>query len=135
MPAAIRVALQVTDTLEQLGIRYLIGGSMASIVHGETRLTNDLDLVADLRATDVEALKAAFDREFYFDEQAIARAIRERSSFNLIQLAMMFKIDVFIFRDDDWAREQMLQSEAKSLLFGNDATVRKVASAETMVLQ
>lgn len=135
LPTTIRVALQITDLLEQLGIRYLIGGSMASIVHGETRLTNDLDLVADIRGTHVKPLVAALTSEFYIDEQAITRAIRERSSFNLIQLAMMFKIDVFIFRDDDWAREQMRQSEAKALLYGDEATVRNVASAETMVVQ
>lgn len=131
----ISVALHVTSLLQELGVPYLVGGSMASIVHGEMRLTNDLDLVADINEAQIPTLVAALQKEFYVDELSIRRAIRERKSFNLIYLPTVFKIDVFIHRGDAWAREQMRQSEAKALLYGDEATVRNVASAETMVLQ
>ncbi|MFN0108360.1 MAG: hypothetical protein ACKVZH_05850 [Blastocatellia bacterium] len=135
MPETIRITLQVTGLLEKLGTPYLIGGSVASIVHGETRLTNDLDLVADLSENQIAAMVEALEAEFYVDNQAIQRAIRERSSFNLIHLATMFKVDVFIHRRDEWAREQMRRSVSKSLLEGDDSTMRQVSSAETMILQ
>lgn len=135
VPETIRVTLQITGLLEQFGIPYLIGGSVASIVHGEARLTNDLDLVADLRESQVAALVKALEAEFYVDDRAIQRAIRERSSFNLIHLATMFKVDVFIHRQDDWAHEQMRRSVSKLLLEGDDSTMRWVSSAETMILQ
>jgi hypothetical protein len=135
LPESIRIALHVTTLLHDLGVPYLIGGSMASIVHGEMRLTNDLDLVADISEAQIPALVAALQNEFYVDELSLRRAVRERKSFNLIYLPTVFKIDVFIHHGDEWAVEQMRQSEAKALLFGDEATVRNVASAGTMVLQ
>jgi hypothetical protein len=38
----------VVTVLEQLGVRYFITGSTATIFFGEPRFTNDLDVVADL---------------------------------------------------------------------------------------
>ncbi len=40
----------VTAALEALGVPYVIGGSMASAVHGLARATMDVDVVVDLRA-------------------------------------------------------------------------------------
>lgn len=39
---ALAVALSFTRLMERHGIRYLVGGSMASSVHGEPRSTNDV---------------------------------------------------------------------------------------------
>ena len=44
----IQVTLLVADALESFGIRYFIGGSMATAVHGVARSTMDVDLVVDL---------------------------------------------------------------------------------------
>jgi len=44
---AIRMTLQVTDTLERMGITYAVGGSMSSSVHGMMRSTMDVDISAD----------------------------------------------------------------------------------------
>ena len=38
----------VVDTLERLGIRYFVTGSTVTIVYGEPRSTNDIDIVVDL---------------------------------------------------------------------------------------
>ena len=45
----IRVTLLVTQALEQLRVPYLVGGSLASAVHGVVRATMDADIVADLQ--------------------------------------------------------------------------------------
>jgi hypothetical protein len=42
----IAVALRVTAVLEQLGIPYLIGGSLASTLYGMVRTTQDADIIA-----------------------------------------------------------------------------------------
>jgi hypothetical protein len=44
----IEVTLQVTRVLESLGIPYLIGGSLASILYGMVRTTQDSDIVAEM---------------------------------------------------------------------------------------
>ena len=57
----LRVAFLVTHTFEALGVRYFIGGSLASIFHGLIRTTNDADLVAELAPSHVTALVAALE--------------------------------------------------------------------------
>jgi len=52
----IEVTLAVVGALERLGLRYLVGGSMASSVHGVPRATQDIDLLVELRGRSVEEL-------------------------------------------------------------------------------
>jgi hypothetical protein len=44
----------------RLGIPYAVVGSMASSYLGEARLTNDVDILADVKHEQVKALLAAF---------------------------------------------------------------------------
>jgi len=135
MPDAIRVSLIVTRILEELGIPYLIGRSVASIIHGEPRLTNDIDLVAEIVEELVPQLVAALEADFYVDDRAIRRAIRERRSFNILYLETMYKVDIFIPRGDEWSHEQMRLREGKNLVDGDDSTIRLVSNPETTILQ
>ncbi|HMV48587.1 MAG TPA: hypothetical protein PLD20_20900 [Blastocatellia bacterium] len=135
IPYPIEVTLQVTSVFEKLGIVYLIGGSMASSIHGEPRLTNDADLMADIQESHVAHLVSEFEEEFYIDENTIRRAIRERKSFNLIYLETMFKVDVFIYGSDSWSREEMRLRELKPLFPSDNSTARYVSNPETTTLQ
>jgi hypothetical protein len=135
LPNSIKVSLLVTRALEDLGIPYLIGGSLASVIHGKPRLTNDVDIVAEIKESHINALVSQLEPGFFIDTLAIRRAIRERSSFNIIYLESMFKVDIFIVRGDTWSREQMRQREAKQLIEGDNSTIRQIANAETIVLQ
>lgn len=92
------VALQVIDALEALGVPYMIGGSLASAVYGVARSTLDVDLVADLKMDLAEPLANALRDAFYVDVESIRDAIQRRSSFNLIHLETMFKVDVFVLK-------------------------------------
>lgn len=51
----IDVALRVANVLEELGVEYFVGGSLASSVDGEPRATNDIDFVIDLPIGRIEA--------------------------------------------------------------------------------
>jgi hypothetical protein len=90
------VTLLVIDELEALGIPYALGGSLASSAHGVPRSTMDAAIVADVREEHVEPLVRALSRVFYVDAEAVRDAIRQRSSFNLIHLQAMLKVDIFI---------------------------------------
>lgn len=90
------VTLVVTEILERLGIRYAIGGSFASSLHGVFRGSVDCDIVADLRQEHVEPFARALGNRFYHDEGAMRRAIEAKRSFNAIHLDTMFKVDIFI---------------------------------------
>ena len=45
-------------TLDELGIPYMITGSVGAILYGEPRLTNDMDLVVELPDHSVGLLAA-----------------------------------------------------------------------------
>src|SRR4051812_7855398 len=92
----IEVTLLITTVLESLDIPYLVGGSLASSLHGQPRATQDVDIVADLQPQHVAQLVAALRDGFYLDEPAIRDAVNRRSAFNVIHLRTMFKADVFV---------------------------------------
>ena len=95
-PEAIRLILRIVDLLVSLDIRYHLGGSYASSVHGIPRQTQDIDLVVDLRAEQIDDLIASVTPEFYADAGAALAAIRDRSEFNLVHLETGIKVDLFV---------------------------------------
>lgn len=92
----IAVALVVTNVLKSLDVLYTVGGSLASSVAGEPRSTVDIDIVAAIDSSHVGPLAAALTPDFYVDVAAVARAVRERSSTNLIHHVTQVKVDLFV---------------------------------------
>ena len=133
MSEPVAVTLQVTGVLEDLGVPYVIGGSMASAAHGRIRSTMDVDIVADLQPTHVGALVRALGSDFYVDAGAAQDALQRRTSFNLIHLETMFKVDVFIPKDRPFDRQQLARGERQTIGAEPDQTAR-VASAEDVIL-
>jgi hypothetical protein len=101
------VLQSVVGTLEQLGISYYVGGSVASMTYGEYRQTADVDIVADLRLEHVPAFMPRVATEFFTDEFAVRDAIAHRSSFNLLHRSEFFKVDVFILRERPYDLEAL----------------------------
>ncbi len=89
----------VVDVLEKLGVRYRVGGSVASSALGVPRSTLDVDVACELRLADVAPFAAQLIDTYYLDEDMIRDAIRRQSCCNLIHLATMLKVDLFVRRD------------------------------------
>lgn len=90
-------ALQpVVEAFEQLGIPYLVGGSIASSAHGSPRSTNDVDHVAGLRLEHIEPLRAILGTAYYAPAELLAEAVCRRTCANLLHIATGFKIDIFV---------------------------------------
>jgi hypothetical protein len=90
------VAWTVSQALTALGVVHTIGGSLAASLAGEPRSTIDIDVVAALEEFHVDPLVAALSQDFYIDASGLRRALRERSSTNLIHHATQLKVDLFI---------------------------------------
>lgn len=100
-PPEILLALKpVVAAFEQLDVPYYIGGSLASSAYGIARATMDVDLIADLKPHQVTGLVNLLLPLYYIDDDMILQALEKHSSFNLIHLDTMFKIDVFVLKDD-----------------------------------
>jgi len=130
--SALDVALLVARAFEELEVDYLVGGSLASSLHGEPRSTQDVDFVADLGLDRVQAWIERLGEGFYRDRERIDHAVRNRSSFNVIHLATMFKVDVFVLGDDHASRREMARRQRYDIGGSRELWV---ASAEDVVLQ
>lgn len=128
---ALAVTAEVARALEQLGVPYFIGGSLASSFHGIPRASQDADLVADLRAEHVARFVERLSGRFYVDNERVHDAIRRRASFNLIHLASLFKIDVFVLKDEPLAHEELRRRQRIELPGGP----LDIASPEDTILQ
>ena len=134
MDEILDITLFVTATFERLGIPYVIGGSLASSLHGIPRATQDVDIVARLTPGDVAAVAATLAPHFYIDESAMRDAVERRASFNVIHLGTYFKADVFVARDDEASRLQLERSQRFELP-GRPGSAIVVASPEDVVAQ
>ena len=105
-PAALEVAWLVIEALATLGVRYHLGGSYASSIHGIPRQTQDIDLVAALTPVTAVALARRLADRFYVDEESARSAAGSRMSFNLVHLDSGIKVDVFVLGDSPFDREE-----------------------------
>jgi hypothetical protein len=104
-PELWQALLPVLEVLEDLGVPFHLGGSVASSLTGVSRATQDVDLVAGLRDKQAVPLVAALQERYYIDLERVREAIRIRRSFNLIDLSTAYKIDVFVAENTEFALE------------------------------
>jgi hypothetical protein len=122
----------VADALEQLGVTYVVCGSLASSVHGMVRTTMDTDLIADLQQEQIIPLIELLEDAFYIDEEMIRSAIQRRSSFNIVHLESMFKVDIFIPRQRLFDRNQLSRRQETNI--GEEQISLFILSPEDIVL-
>jgi len=124
----------IVDVLGKLGVRYLVGGSLASSLHGIPRATHDVDLVVDLQEDHIGPFVRALEGTFYVDEDRVRESVRRRSSFNVIHLQTMLKVDIFLLKDDPASQREMRRREAYRV---SDEPPQDlfVASAEDTILR
>ena len=129
----LEVTLKVTNVFEKLGIPHLIGGSLASTLHGMPRTTQDLDIVAEMRIEHLQPFVTALQDEFYLDDEMIAGAIQRNSSFNIIHRETMFKVDVFIPRPRPFLQSQLTRARLQTFSLDTEVSAR-FASPEDVIL-
>ncbi|MFH0734330.1 MAG: hypothetical protein V1773_05935 [bacterium] len=116
-------------------INYFVTGSVASIVYGEPRLTNDIDLIISVFESQVDVLIKAFPfEEFYIPpKEIIITELRRpnRGHMNIIHHKSGFKADIYFVGKDEfqlWALENK-----KEIVFLN--TIIPVAPAEYVIIK
>jgi len=124
----------VADALDELGVAYQVGGSVASSVHGLARSTMDVDLVADLRPEHVDPFVGRLAVGYYVDADMIREALRSRGSFNLIHQATMLKVDVFVPKERRYDAAALARRTPERLDAAPDAREFSVATAEDVIL-
>ena len=127
------VAFMVTGALEVCGIRYSVGGSLASSVSGEPRASIDADVLVEMTTTQIAQFLDAVGPDFYADPEAIDRAIQARSSTNLIHRPTGIKVDLFVA--GSWLDAQQLDRRQRVQLRSDPAASLYLHSPEDILLQ
>jgi hypothetical protein len=128
----------VVEALEQLGVAYHIGGSVASSVYGIPRTTLDVDLVADLEPEHVQPLVDGLQESYYLDRDMVSNAIQRRAFFNVIHYATMIKIVVFIPKQQSFDQIEFQRVHKETLeepVNTTDAYQFYLASPEDVILR
>ena len=96
MNEELKVLEMITQKLEQARIPYMITGSIAMNYYATPRMTRDLDLIVELKKSDVSQLIELFQKEFYIDKQMILEALKHEGIFNIIHNDWVIKVDFII---------------------------------------
>ncbi len=132
-PSPLEIVEKVTSILDSLEIPYFIGGSLASSLQGIPRSSQDIDFIADIVDRNIPDLIEAFKNEFYIDENMIKEAIDHKSSFNIIHLKTIYKVDIFI-PDQKQFQEEMSRRKHYILPDQKNKEIY-IASAEDIIIQ
>lgn len=119
--------------LEDLGLTYMVVGSIASGTYGEPRMTRDIDIViAPSCEDDIERLCAAFPSDdFYVSREAALEAMRNGTQFNVIHPESGDKVDFMIAGRDAWGRQQVQRRQRVRILPDKEGFA---AGAEDIIL-
>ena len=92
------------EPLNARSIRYLVTGSVAAMAYGEPRLTNDIDLILEIRPADIPSLVEAFPESHYYlppvEVLQTEQARSLRGHFNIFHLETMLKADIYLAGSD-----------------------------------
>ena len=105
------------EALNNLGLSYLVTGSIATVLYGEPRFTNDIDLVVMLSADRIEELCRSFPQpEFYISRESVRRAVEQRSQFNIIHPTSGLKLDVMVPAETPFNRSRFERARQIKLM-------------------
>ena len=139
MPGPRSLVDTFVSRLEKLEISYVVTGAVASIIYGEPRLTNDVDLIMMMKTEDIERFVQAFpSAEFYCPPVEVLKIeIRRlhRGHFNLVHHDTGTKADIYLAGEDElhqWAlskrRDMVVEGERVRVAPPEYVIVRKLES-------
>ena len=107
MTAQAALLSAIADRLEAAGIPFMVVGSVAASFHGEPRTTVDIDMVIDPSRESLTRFVEALPREaFYISAEAAQEALTRRTSFNVVEHATGWKVDLLIRKERPFSRSE-----------------------------
>ncbi|MFW6172151.1 MAG: nucleotidyltransferase domain-containing protein [Elusimicrobiota bacterium] len=89
---------EVVMILEDIGIPYMITGSIASSLQGEPRSTHDIDIIVHLKKNQIKKIIDSFSsNKYYIDEISVKKAVKNQEMFNIIDFNTGDKVDFWMF--------------------------------------
>lgn len=96
----------VAKRLDSAGIPFMLVGSHGSAFHSQPRTTNDLDIVIDPTAEQLDQFLAGLGKGFYVSPTAAYDALRRRGMFNILQTSYGWKADLIVRKNRPFSVEE-----------------------------
>lgn len=109
----------VARIFEELGIPYLVTGGMAVLVWGRPRFTADIDIVVEIKPSDIAGLAKALrglGEAGYIDEDVAAEIVRNGGEFNFIDGSTGIKIDFWVFDNGEFDSSRLKRRISRKIL-------------------
>jgi hypothetical protein len=123
--------LPLIEIAEQLNTPALLIGSVASSIYGLPRSTQDVDVLANFHKEHLPILLQHFAPTYVFDPHDIILSEQQPTSFSLLHLSRLIKIDVFL--PSTVFEKAVLEHQQSHFLIEGRAPLL-MASAEDMTL-
>jgi hypothetical protein len=122
----------LADDLEFYTIPYHLTGSLATSVYVKTQAVQGIEVVADIKFSQVPALVVQLEKMYDVKEIAMRAAIEHRGSFRLVHHDTLQKIDIAL--PDYRAYSQVRQERAQRQALEPGSRAFYVASPEDTIL-
>ena len=112
----IDIVRDISQRFEQVGIAYMLTGSMAMNYYAQPRMTRDIDVVIAIAPEDVHRVAALFHPDYYVSEESIRESIVHESIFNLIHQDSVIKVDCIIRKRSEYRLVEFERRQRISIL-------------------
>ncbi|GAX61738.1 hypothetical protein SCALIN_C27_0133 [Candidatus Scalindua japonica] len=120
----------IASRLDSASIPYMITGSMAMAIYSMPRMTRDIDLVVEVKPTDVDKIVDLFLEDCYISQDSVTQAVNTHGMFNIIHNDWMVKADFIIRKNEVYRKEEFSRRQKINL---ENMTISVVA-AEDLIL-
>lgn len=124
----------LVKALDDTSIAYFIGGSIASSAYGLARATMDVDMIVNLKPFQIQSFAEMLKEEYYVDIEKIAQAVNNKSSFNILHLPTMLKIDFFILKEQPYPTKSFERRVLNTLDESEDSIKVFLCSPEDIII-
>lgn len=134
MVGPLDVLQEVVERLDHAGIEYFLVGSLGAMYYGRPRFTNDIDLVVEIKAQQVNDFANLFPLDDYYCPpiEVLRDEIVHKGSFNLIHQKSGIKIDMMLRKDTDFSRSEFSRRTKVAITSKLDAFI---ATPEDIIIK
>jgi hypothetical protein len=98
--------MRLIHSLETADISYMLAGSIGSSFFGHPRSTNDIDVVIAPTESQLSNLVKLLEKDCYLSSETAQNALRDKTSFNVIDNQTGSKADLIIRKNRPFSHEE-----------------------------
>jgi hypothetical protein len=117
----------VLRKLDETEFQYMVCGSVAAILYGEPRMTNDMDLVVAVLPHRAREFFQIFDSSGFYcpPVEVLEKEFRARGQFNLLHHDTGVKVDCIVLKDTPFNHEEFRRRQRVPFTETQDASLAR----------